>query len=78
LAVVRGLPGQILFLVPSLQLVVVLEQTATQEAAARVEVQSQPQLEVEHQGKATMAALATTTAQAMLLALEEVALVQLV
>jgi hypothetical protein len=78
LAVVRGLPALILFLVLLRQPVVVLEQTATQEAAARAAAQSQAQLEVERLDKAKMEARATTTARVMLLAVEEVVLVQLV
>jgi hypothetical protein len=78
LAVALARRGQTLFLVPSLRLVVVLEQTATQEAAARVEVQSQAQLEVERLDKAKTEARDTTTARVMLLAVEEVVLVQLV
>ena len=70
--------GQILFLIPLLLLVVVLELMAMQEAADRAAAQSQAQLEVEQFDKAKMEVLATTTARVMLLAVEEVALVQLV
>jgi len=58
--------------------VVVLEQTATQETAARAAAQSQAQLEVERLDKAKTEARDTTAARVMLLAVEEVVLVQLV
>jgi hypothetical protein len=70
--------GQILFLVLLLLPVVVTEQTATQETAARAAALAPPRLEVELQGKATMVLKVTTTAQVMLLAAVVVALVQLV
>jgi hypothetical protein len=78
LAVALARRDQILFLVPSLRLVADTEQTATQEAAARVEVQSQPQLELEHQGKATMERKDTIVVRVMLPAAVVVAQVQLV
>jgi hypothetical protein len=70
--------AQILFSAPLLQQVVVLELMAMEVTAARAAAQSQPQLEVEQQGKAKMEERATTTARVMLLAVEEVVLVQLV
>ena len=78
LAAVRGLPALIRFSAPLLQQVVVLELMAMEVTAARAAAQSQPQLEVEQQGKAKMEERATTTARVMLLAVEEVVLVQLV
>jgi hypothetical protein len=78
LAVVRGLPGQILFLVPLLLPVVVLEQMAMQVAVDRAVALPLPQLEVEQQGKATMERKDTITALEMLRAAGVVEQAQLV
>ena len=77
MAVVRGYPALIRFSVLLRQPAVVLELMAMEEAAARAAAQFQAQLEVEHQGKATMEAQVTTAARAMLLAAEVVEQAQL-
>ena len=58
--------------------VVVLELMAMEVAAARAAALALPQLEVGQLGKAKMEERVTTTALVMLLAVEEVVLVQLV
>jgi len=78
LAVALARRGQTLFLVPSLRLVVVTEQMAFRAAVDRAAAQSQARLAAEQLDKAKMEARATTTARVMLLAVEEVVLVQLV
>jgi hypothetical protein len=78
LVVGRELPAQILFLAPLVQQVVVTEQTATQETAARAAALAPPRLEVELQGKATMVLKVTIAVQVILLAAAAVAQAQLV